>query len=253
MAENNNALTLVEAQRMAIVTDRANYKLTVGNATLTLKRGIDFDNPIVQYGKKKGERAFDKPILQKAGAEKIAFALGLFQQYELISKETMKTADGGTFISFLVKCSLVKLLPDGRAATISDSYGEANTGEGRNGFKSMPDSINTALKMAQKRALVGAALAISGLSDMFTQDIENDTFMAQAQDIMNEKPDSPITRKQITRLYAIAAGNGINQDEAKARIVAAGYASTKDITQKDYERIAALMSNTEASVEEVNT
>lgn len=239
---DNNVLTLIDAQRMEVAPNRANYTLTVGNASLTLKRGADFDNPIVQYGKKKGEKAFDKPILQKAGAEKIAFALGLFQNYELVSKETMKTENGGTFVSFLVKCSLVKVLPDGRAATISDSYGEANTGEGRNGFKAMPDSINTALKMAQKRALVGAALAISGLSDMFTQDIENESFMSQAQDIIRETPDSPITSKQITRIYAIAAANGIPQNEAKNRIIAAGYASTKDIMQKDYERIVQLMS-----------
>lgn len=237
MAENN-ALTLVEAQRMEIAPNRANYKLTVGGSSLTLKRGTDFDNPVV---KKTGKKAFDKPILQKPGAEKIAFAFGLFQQYELISKETMKTDNGGTFISFLVKCSLVKMLPDGRSVSISDSYGEANTGEGRNGFKSMPDSINTAVKMAQKRALVGAALAISGLSDMFTQDIENDSFMANAQDIIKETPDSPITSKQITRIYAIAAANGINQSEAKNIIIAAGFASTKDIKQKDYDRVVQLV------------
>lgn len=237
MAENN-ALTLVEAQRMEVAANRTNYTLTVGSSSLTLKRGTDFDNPVV---KKTGKKAFDKPILQKPGAEKIAFALGLFQNYELVSKETVKTENGGTFVSFLIKCSLVKLLPDGRAVAISDSYGEANTGEGRNGFKSMPDSINTAVKMAQKRALVGAALAISGLSDMFTQDIDNEGFMASAQDFIGETPDSTITAKQIKRLYAIAASHGINQTEAKNIIVAAGFASTKDIKQKDYERVAQLM------------
>ena len=230
-------LVLYEATKATAIAQRGNYLIQCGASSVELKRGVDFDNPIV---KKTGKKAFDKPILQKAGAEKIAFGFGLCQRY-IIESKIENTEKEGMFFMYVVRCDLVKFVPEVGEVVISNSYGSANTAEGRNGFKSAADSANNALKMAQKRALVGAAIAISGISDIFTQDIDNDSFMESSKAITEEKPETPITSKQIQRIYAIAANAGLNTEQAKQKIKAMGYASTKDIKQKDYDKVCQAM------------
>ena len=230
-------LVLYEATKAIATSQRGNYQIQCGASAVELKRGVDFDNPIV---KKTGKKAFDKPILQKPGAEKIAFGFGLCQRYTIESKIESNKKEG-MFFMYVVRCDLVKFVPGAGEVVISNSYGSANTAEGRNGFKSAADSANNALKMAQKRALVGAAIAISGISDIFTQDIDNDSFMESSKAITEEKPEQPITSKQIQRIYAIAASAGLNTEQAKQKIKAMGYASTKDIKQKDYDKVCQAM------------
>ena len=228
-----NDLTIYEANRAVAESSRGNYSLRLGaTGHAELRRGVDFDNPVLKNGKK----AFDKPILQKSGAEKIAFGFGLLQQYELVS--CTERYDGQSpYFAYTVLCNLVKLGPNGEKIVVSNSYGHANSAEARNGFKAAADAANGSLKMAQKRALVGAAIAISGLSDLFTQDIENDKFMENAASITKAKDDDPITSKQIQRIYAIAGERGLTTPEAKQLIISLGYASTKDIKQKDYDSV----------------
>jgi len=230
-------LVVYEAHRALAESVKGSYALQLGNgSTVDLKRGVDFDNPVVKTGKNAGKKAFDKPILQKAGAEKIAFGFGLLQQYELVSK--VETYDGqNSYFAYTVRCDLVKLGPNGEKVVVSNSYGHANTAERRNGFNAPADAANGSLKMAQKRALVGAALAISGLSDMFYQDIDNDGFMAEAGNITKARDDDPISSKQITRIYALAGSLGLTTPEAKNIIQAMGYGSTKDIKVKDYDSV----------------
>lgn len=232
-------VTIYEPQKAVAVAHRGNYLVNIGNRDLELKRGVDFDNPDTRNGKK----AFNQPILLKAGAEKLAFGFGLCQRYTIESKIEQHD-ENGMFFYYLVRCDLVK--PNEWGETVlSNSYGSANTAEKRNGFNSAADAANSTLKMAQKRALVGAALAISGLSDMFTQDIENETFMQNADTIVKETPDSPVTTKQIRRLYAIASEHGMNQQQAKQKLAAMGYTSTKDIKQKDYDAVCDALAKEE--------
>ena len=237
MENTDLSIAPYQATRAIVQSDRGNYLVQCGNNSIALKRGTDFDNPVV---KKTGKKAFDKPILQKAGAEKIAFGFGLFQRYTIESK-IENTENEAKFFMYVVRCDLVKFVPAYGEMVISNSYGSANTAEGRNGFKSAADSANSALKMAQKRALVGAAIAISGISDMFTQDIDNDSFMENSKAILEESGDAPITSRQIQRIYAIAANAGLNTEQAKQKIKAMGYISTKDIKQKDYDKVCKAM------------
>lgn len=234
MSEN---MIVYEANRALAASNRGNYSLTCAGQQLDLKRGVDFDNPVVQ---KTGKKAFDKPILQKPGAEKIVFAFGLLPVYTIESK-IERHEQGNNFFYYAVRCDLCKFLPDGRSVVVTNSYGSANTGEKRNGFNAPEDAANGTLKMAQKRALVGAALSISGISDMFTQDIENEKFMQSAENITKESPDQPISPKQIQRIYAIAANAGLNTEQAKTKIKAMGYVSTKDIRQRDYDKVCEEM------------
>ena len=174
-----------------------------------------------------------KPSLFKAGAEKIATCYGLCQRYEIVDQ----AADHKTpFYYYLVRCDLVKII-DGREYVIVSAYGSSNTNERRNGRNSPYDAANGTIKMAQKRALVGAVLALCSGSDMFTQDIEDEKFMQQADNITKADPEAPITKNQITRLYAVAGDIGLTAAEAKKRLNAMGYSSTKAIKQGDYDAV----------------
>lgn len=180
-----------------------------------------------------------KPSLFKAGAEKIATQYGLCQRYTIEDKIHDFTGKA-IFSYYMVKCELVKII-DGKEYVIVSSYGSSNTNEKRNGFNSAWDADNGTLKMAQKRALTGAVIALCSGSSMFTQDMEDEQFMKNAASITKTDTEAPITSKQITRLYAIAGNAGLTTPEAKQRIVSMGYASTKDIKQKDYDAVCAKM------------
>lgn len=229
----NNDETLPYGAVQAIAKVSGNgYKVMTPSGEVRLERDIDFG----LLPKLK------KPTLFKSGCERIAMAYGLLQQYSIESK--IEQAGKEPFFYYLVKCELVKVAKDGKPYVFSTGFGSANTNERQNGFAGAYDSAGRTIKMAAKRALSMAVLAISGLSTAFTQDMENEDFMNGAND-MNQtlKEDAPITAKQLRRVYALAADAGITANEAKHKIVAAGFASTKDIKQKDYERVCALFQN----------
>ena len=209
----------------AVKAKGQNYLVDAGMGLppVQIKRGTDFG--VIQ-----GTR---KPSLFKCGAEKIATAYGLCQRYEIVGKEEdFKTP----LFFYLIRCDLVKII-DGKEYVIVSAYGSANTSERRNGRNSPFDGANSTVKMAQKRALVGAVLALCSGSDMFTQDMEDEDFMQKAENITKTGPEDPVTKPQITRLYAIAGDVGLTQAEAKRKLKELGYASTKDIKQKDYEGV----------------
>lgn len=204
------------------------YKVATPHGEVKLKRDVDFG--VIPKT--------DRPTLLKSGAEKIALAYGLCQQYEIV--EHIEQFGKEPFFYYLVKCNLV-VPNDNGGVLFSCGYGAANTSERSAGFSSPYDMANSMLKRAQKRALVHAALAISGLSSMFYADMEDNKFMDGAQDLASTlKEDSPITAKQLRRIWALAANVGLSANEAKNKIVAAGFASTKDITQNDYDKVCAL-------------
>lgn len=228
-----NEMMIYEAEQAIAKASGVNYKVKspVGGEVL-LKRDVDFG--VIPNTK--------SPSLYKSGAEKVCMAYGLLQHFTTESKIEQYDKNG-CFFYFLVKCELVKIANDGRQYVFTTGYGAANTAERRNGRNAnTPDAINSCVKMAQKRALVAAALSISGLSDMFTQDMEDENFMNKAKDTILGEND-PITNAQLTRLFAIAGKSGFKKDEVKERINKAGFKTAKDITQKDYERVCALFEN----------
>lgn len=223
-----NDVILYEAGQAVAKTKGADYRIIppMGGKETVLKRDVDFG---VIPGTK-------SPSLYKSGAEKVCMAYGLLQHYTTESKieQFDKT---GCFFYYLVKCELVKIANDGREYVFATGYGSANTMEKRNGRNTGVDAINSSIKMAQKRSLVAAALSISGLSDMFTQDMEDEKFMAQAQEFRKTlEPDAVLTKPQWVRLYAIAGNHGLKADEVKAKLKEAGY-DPKAITQKDYDAV----------------
>lgn len=219
-----NELTLYEAGMTLARAKKEDYVVTApftGQQT-TLKRGTDFG---VIPGTK-------QPSLFKAGAQKIANAFGLLQHFTVES--SIEDAQTPVFF-YRVRCDLVKIAQDGTEYVFTTGHGSANTMERRNGRNSPWDSANATLKMAEKRALTAAVLSVSGLSDLFSQDLENEDFMNQ--EVAVENPDDLITSKQRKYLFTIASSNGINTADAKAIIAEFGYASATEVKKKDLDAI----------------
>lgn len=228
-----NELALYQYNAAALMVDpiprTGNYTICAPNgAPATLRRGVDFG----MIRKKNGDAMTKNPTLFKSGAEKVAVAYGLCQRYTLESK--LEDIEHG-FFYFLVRCDLVKIV-NGMEYVITSAYGSGNTREGRTGSQSPYDGANSAVKMAQKRALVSAALSLGCVSDMFTQDIESDTEDGEVY-FKSKDPEAPITANQIKFFYKVCSNHGLTKGEAKALLKSHGYDSASKVLSKDFDAL----------------
>jgi len=136
-----------------------------------LKPGEDYGT--IKYTKN-GKEMETKPFLYKSGAEKIAYALGLRILVDIVDKVVDENE-----IAYTIKCRLFR----NDDVVVSEGFGVASTSEYKfwkqvnESMKAgMPKDVamrsisNTILKMAEKRAVVDAALHIFALSGFFSQD-----------------------------------------------------------------------------------
>lgn len=152
-----------------------------------LKEGRD-------YGKIPG---VDKPSLLKPGAERLNLAFGCAARFKVTEQEfdhdrvvewrkvkkeftgprgnrtlVGETESRGTSLGlyrYVVECEIVHRET---GIVVAACLGSCSTMESK--YIDRPrDSENTIIKMAEKRALVGATLLAYGLSEQFTQDVED--------------------------------------------------------------------------------
>jgi hypothetical protein len=141
-----------------------------------LKEGIDNDYAVIPGTKKK--------TLLKPGAEKLLRLFNLGARVRMAEKELDRDSN---FAFFAYRCEVYNLAT---GIVIAECEGAANSQEvkykerkvwrnGPGGRKEqvseqtpIADITNTLMKMAQKRAVVGAAILATGASDFFSQDIE---------------------------------------------------------------------------------
>jgi hypothetical protein len=152
----------------------------------------------------KPERDYGKPpntdreILYKAGAESVCNAFGVFTDYEILDQEidhmvevpwvkrkknwrnrhqgdrefTWSEEHGSSLglYRYVIKC---RLIHRHSGEVVGTGVGSCSTLESK--YIDRPrDTENTIIKMAQKRAHVAAVLTTFGLSDRFTQDLEEE-------------------------------------------------------------------------------
>ena len=103
---------------------------------------------------------FSKPSLWKAGAEKIVGMLGFRATWPDL-ENTMALVRGGDTL-LILRCQIL----DPNGTTLSEGIGARDS-------KSDYGDINKAFKMAKKSGLIDAVLNLAGLSEIFTQDIED--------------------------------------------------------------------------------
>lgn len=216
----------------AVKANGDNYDVTIPNSGVTIQLMRETDFGVIPGTK--------KPCLFKSGAERVVMGYGISTSFS-VEKAIEEYEGESPYFYFRVKCSFDKIV-DGQAFHITDGYGCANSNEKSCGRAGKFDLANARLKIAKKRALVDGALMIGQLSNMFAQDIENEDFIEQGEKKLAENLDdnATITVNQRKRIYAIAAQNGFSQPAAKKAITDAGFASTTEIKQKDYDGVCAL-------------
>lgn len=136
-----------------------------------------------------------KPTLLKPGAEKLLQWFGFGHTMEQVEAE--RDANGG-WQGVTYRCTVTKAMPDGRVVVVGTCEGyagydedrfylstEAATAKERANAERYRRQVNpskcveyraprnSVIKMAQKRALVGAALQATSASTLFTQDVED--------------------------------------------------------------------------------
>ncbi len=115
---------------------------------------------------------FSKPSLFKPGAEKICGMLGVTVRYPTLSDYEKAALTGATLSQIIIRCEIIdasgRVVADGVGARlIAQDYGD----------------INKSLKMAEKSAHIDATLRMAGLSEVFTQDLEDMLQRQEAESI----------------------------------------------------------------------
>lgn len=220
----DNEVVLYEAKKAEVKAYRNDYKVSIGNYDCTLKRDVDF-------GKIPKAKS---PTLFKSGAEKILMGYGLY--YDVVLTDSHKDYEKGFFYyEFTARAY------DQNGNIVRAGVGCCNTAESGFGMAGGFNSANSAMKKAKKRAIVDLALTLGSLSDMFTQDIEDENNEKRSAELL--KDDDPITPKQAKRIFAIAANKEITIEKARELLNSWGFASTKDIKQKNYDEICDKLEN----------
>ena len=236
LVPTSNAVTLYEAGCTVWQQEKGGYTLSspmMNGGKVFLQRssksgGRDLADK--DFGVIAGTR---KPSLLKSGAEKIANACGMLQHYSIESKH--EDFEHGVFF-YVVKCELCKISNDGKEYVFYTGYGSANTLEKQVGNQSGYQAANARLKMAQKRALVSAVISMGGLSDLFTQDMENEDYIRGYEEVKATlDPNAYINAAQGKRLFIVAQENGYTAAEAIKALKEAGFPDAKKITNKQYE------------------
>lgn len=226
MSEETNAIQSYTPVGAVVRTDHENYRVTIGNTNLLLRRNIDFGRiPKAQ-----------RPSLYKSGAERILMAYGVESKFVLEKAvEEFGDADHATLFFYRFKCELYK-----NGQHITDGYGSANSNEGSCGRAPKADLANSVIKKAKKRSMVDACLMLAQLSGAFTADLEDSAietsdFAKVAQSVT--RPDDKISAKQVKRLYTLCTQNSVDSETAAKIIADAGYDSAKSILNRDYDSI----------------
>lgn len=104
---------------------------------------------------------FSKDCLFKPGAEKIAGMLGVTPTFPTLQKYEEAALNGIALKQIILRCHMV----DGSGRIVADGIG------GRSLEQDYGD-LNKALKMCAKSAHIDATLRMAGLSEVFTQDLD---------------------------------------------------------------------------------
>jgi hypothetical protein len=111
---------------------------------------------------------WSKDSLRKPGAEKICGMLGVTPTFPTIKDYERTALEGVPIESIILRCQLLSGAGDVLAEGIGARSVESDYGD-----------LNKALKMACKSAHIDATLRMAGLSEIFTQDIEDMPIDAQ--------------------------------------------------------------------------
>ena len=150
-----------------------------------LVEGVDYGKiHIVSKDKcKKGKYCtnphhFSKPSLFKPGAEKICGMLGVTSSFPSLGDYEQAVLGGVALQQIIIRCEI----SDASGRVVAD-------GVGARSVKQDYGDINKALKMAEKSAHIDATLRMAGLSEVFTQDLEDINSVTNTSQSENSQSD----------------------------------------------------------------
>lgn len=152
-----NPLDLAPAEfREALARRGDNRRALIEWVRSSLVDGVDFGAVPLRRG------GFSKPSLRKPGAEKICGMLGVTASFPTLKDYEAAVIDSRPLPQIVLRCHLVSA--DGQI--VADGVGARSVEQDQG-------DINKALKMAAKSAHIDATLRMAGLSEIFTQDLED--------------------------------------------------------------------------------
>ncbi len=105
---------------------------------------------------------WSKPSLWKPGAEKICGYMGTLVTFPTLKAYEDQVLQGKTVSQIIMRCEII----DGHGQVVA-------TGVGARAVSQDNGDLNKALKMAKKSSHIDATLNLGGLSEIFTQDLED--------------------------------------------------------------------------------
>jgi len=194
---------------------------------------------------------WSKPSLWKPGAEKICGMMGIIPRFPNLDEYEKAVLQGGDIKVIILKCELHT--PSGFIAAEGSGARRVDQDNG---------DINKSLKMAEKSAHIDATLRIVGLSEIFTQDLEDmlkdkDEITPGANNVNRNPRSNPSERdsgngardSRGQQTDAQRPGNN-HPDEDNGN--SNGYSDSKRITAKQHKYILNLCLERGTSKKELN-
>ncbi|HYE35607.1 hypothetical protein [Methylocaldum sp.] len=164
---------------------------------------------------------WSKPSLFKPGAEKICGMLGVTVHYPNLNAYEQAALSGQRLGTIILRCEL----RDSQERTVAEGIGARSVQQDYG-------DLNKALKMAGKSAHIDATLRMAGLSEVFTQDLEDmhlgpssksqtasDAAKALADDADEQIPAEPSPSLEVPgRDYRFSSLSLTQLDQLEARI-----------------------------------
>jgi hypothetical protein len=177
---------------------------------------------------------FSKPSLFKPGAEKICGMLGVTVRYPTLQDYEKAALTGVQLSQIIIRCEIV----DASGRVVADGVGARIIAQD-NG------DINKSLKMAEKSAHIDATLRMAGLSEVFTQDLEDMQQRRGTESIQEAEAElntgfKGITKAQHQRLEARIKELGLDRNRVKDWMIKASrnrFASFLELNQEFYQTL----------------
>lgn len=190
-------LDLPAAQfRAGLDRRRANRRALMEWVRDALVEGVD-------YGRIPTRRGPSKPSLWKPGAEKICGMLGVTVHYPTLHDYEQVALHGVQLAHVIIRCEI----QDAGGRVVAD-------GVGARSLKQDGGDVNKALKMAEKSAHIDATLRMAGLSEVFTQDLED--MPGIGAEVAPADGRGAITPAQHRRLEARIRELGLERERVKS-------------------------------------
>ena len=178
---------------------------------------------------------YSKPVLFKPGAEKICGMLGVIPRFPQLHAYERAALQGIELKCIVLHCEL----QNAAGYVLAD-------GVGARSLQQDQGDLNKALKMAEKAAHIDATLRLAGLSELFTQDLE-DTPPSE----VSREPVYLVTGTQLKKLNARLQGYDLPQERVLKYCSAKwGISRIEELT---YEQFQELDAKLEAFAEKVKS